>query len=73
VREVRFDSDAAWHTEGGGDRVWGLKVVTISVRTDEGRIMLGAEHVENDEAEAALALLRRIRETPRERSRSCGT
>jgi hypothetical protein len=61
VREVRFDPDAAWHTEGGGDKVWGLKYATASVRCDEGRFMLGAEHVENDEAAAALRLLDRIR------------
>jgi hypothetical protein len=61
VREVRFDPDAAWHTEGGGEIVWGLKFATASVRSDEGRFMLGAEHVENDEAAAALRLLHRVR------------
>ena len=61
VREVRFDPDAAWHVEGGGDRVWGLNFATASVRCDEGRFMLGAEHVENDEAAMALVLLARIR------------
>ncbi len=58
---MRFDPDAAWHVEGGGDRVWGLNFATASVRCDEGRFMLGAEHVENDEAAMALVLLARIR------------
>jgi len=63
VREVRSDPDASFHTEGGGDKVWGIKFALLSTRRPEGRFILAAEHVEKnkDEAKAALEMLRRAK------------
>jgi hypothetical protein len=65
VRALRFDPDAAWHVEGGGDMVYGTKFAFVSTRRDEGRFILGIEHVDNDEPIAMLDILRRIREYDR--------
>jgi hypothetical protein len=63
VREVRKDPDAGRHTEGGGDKVWGLKFAMTSTRRPEGRFILAAERVAKgkDEAKGALEMLRRIK------------
>ena len=56
----RFDPDAGWHTEGGNPKqVWGTKFAHLSTRRSEGRFIVGLEHVENDEAAAALKMLER--------------
>ncbi|MDP9342528.1 MAG: hypothetical protein M3Q23_10655 [Actinomycetota bacterium] len=63
VRPVRFDPDAWWYAEGGGDLVWGIKFAVLSTRRAEGHFILGFEHVakDHDEAKAALTMLRRIK------------
>lgn len=61
IREVRSDPDAAFHVEGGGDRVWGTKFATLATRREEGRFILAIDHVESDEAKVALGMLRRVR------------
>jgi hypothetical protein len=63
VRALRFDPDAAFHTEGGGNKVWGTKYALVSTRRSEGRIIVGIEHVEKgrDEPTCLLVMLRRIR------------
>jgi hypothetical protein len=62
-RPVRFDPDAALHTEGGGGVVRGVKFAHVSTRRSEGRFILALEHVdkERDEATAAMQMLRRIK------------
>lgn len=64
VRELRFDPDAGWHAEGGGDLVHGTKFAFLSTRRAEGRFILGVEHVEKGKGEpiVMLEILRRIRE-----------
>jgi hypothetical protein len=60
-RRVRFDPDAGWHTEGGNPKkVWGTKFALVSTRREEGRFIVGIEHVgDDDEAAAAVRMLRR--------------
>jgi len=62
-RPVRFDADAAFHTEGGGDRVWGTKYALVSTRRPNGRFILAIVDVEKgmDEASAAIEMLRCIK------------
>jgi hypothetical protein len=63
VRELRFDPDASFYTEGGGDKVYGNKVAIVSTRGDDGRYILGIEHVGKgkDEPNAMLDILRRLK------------
>lgn len=63
IRSVRFDPDAGFHTEGGGDKVWGMKFALVNTRRSEGRFILGIEHVEKgkDEPTAAVQVLRRVK------------
>jgi hypothetical protein len=60
-RKVRFDPDASLHSEGGGNIVWGTKFAFLSTRRPEGRFILGIEHIDKDEATAALEMLRRVK------------
>ena len=41
--------------------MWGTKFAHISTRRAEGRFILGIDHVEKDEAKAALEMLRRLK------------
>lgn len=63
AREIRSDPDASFHTEGGGDKVYGIKFSLLSTRRPEGRFILAAEHVgkDKDEAKAAIEMLRRTK------------
>lgn len=63
VRNVRYDPDAGWHTEGGGESVYGVKFALLSTRRSEGRFILAIEHVtkQRDEARAALDMIRGTR------------
>lgn len=59
-RKGRIDPDAGWHVEGGNTKqVWGTKFALLSTRVTEGRFIVGLEHVEGDEAAAAVTLLKR--------------
>jgi hypothetical protein len=58
---VRSDPDAAEHKEGGGNRAYGIKFAAVSTRCQDGPIILAVEHVEQDEAQAALDMLHAIR------------
>jgi hypothetical protein len=40
IREVRFESDAGLHTEGGGNKEFGTKFVIVSARTKYDRVFL---------------------------------
>jgi hypothetical protein len=48
--------------EGGNPKqVWGTKFALLSTRVPEGRFIVGIEHVEGDEAAAAVTLLERAK------------
>ena len=63
ARMVRCDPDAALYTEGGGNKVWGVKFALLSTRRPEGRFILAAEHVAKGKGEptAAIEMLRRVK------------
>jgi hypothetical protein len=60
---ARFDPDVTKHKEGGGNTAEGIKFAFLNTRRDEGRFILGVEHVTKgkDEAKAAIEMLRRLK------------
>jgi hypothetical protein len=58
VRQVRYESDASLHFEGGGTAAFGTKFVLVAARSAEtrGRIILDMEWVPVKQQEAAVAM-----------------
>jgi hypothetical protein len=56
VRRRRADPDAAVHFQGDGEAAWGTKFVLVVARSDQGRIILDAEHVSSLGGEASVAM-----------------